>query len=173
MKKYVIFITVILVFALLAALSVSPKNRVAAQNWSKGTFSTLFAKSLGVTGLSTFSGGITGNSANTGALPIDASIAFTPYSSTETIESGGTIFPYRPVVAIIADGAVSTSASNAIADGWNDGQILTVINFGSNEITVKNNANTIMGSDIVLGQYDSITFWWDGYNWLRSASADN
>lgn len=221
MKKYICFLTSLVVMALVMALVVSPSNRVSAQNWAKGAFGPLYSKTLSVTGastlagavtasntsnaikigsssdlstppaiggttpaagsfttllsssLATLQGGIAGKSANNYELPVNASIAFTPYGSTETITEGATIFPYRAFVSLTAAGAVSTSATTAIADGWNDGQILTVINSGANAITVKNTANTILGADVVLGKYDTLSCWWDGDNWIRYANADN
>jgi hypothetical protein len=133
-----------------------------------GTFTALTA-----TGLTTLSAGLTSASANTKELPVDASIAFTPASATETIAADGVIHPTRPFVKITAASPVTGSTITAIADGWNSGQILTVLNVGTNAITVKNNANTKIGADLALAQNDSLSVWWNGTDWVRYASADN
>lgn len=179
MKKVAVFfwmISMILLCVLLLDATVSTftsGGQVSAQSWNRSFLGQLYAKSLDVTNLAQFNGGMKGSKYNTAELPVDASVAFTPWPSSITVTSGMTLEPYRPFVVLTAAGAVSTSATTAISDGWNDGQIVTYINGGSNAITVKNAANTLIGADLALGQYDTLTVYWDGYNWIRITSANN
>ncbi len=94
---------------------------------------------------------------------------------TITVTSGLTIEPLGNLQPITADGAVSTSASTAIGDGSRRsyGDLLVLLNVGSNAITIKNSANTLLGGDVVLGANDTLLVIWDGDNWVRLATGDN
>lgn len=172
-SKVFSLIAAVVIISIAAMLIMFETVPASAQNYAKQDFIKIMTKVLNVSGLATFQGGMAGSTINTAELPIDASVAFTPYSVTETITSGGVISPVRPFIAISAAGAVTTSTITAIVDGWNDGQICTMTNMGANPITVKNSANTLLGGDVVLGQYDTLSVWWDGYDWIRFSSANN
>ena len=80
-------------------------------------------------------------------------------AATFTIEADGLI------VLLSSAGAVTSHTVTAIKDG-KDGDRLILINIGANNITLKNNANTILGQDIILSQNDSIQL-----NWSTALSA--
>lgn len=158
-----IFIAVALIVALLAFPAVAATN---------GSFGTLHAKKFISINSATFFGDIIGDTSNTYSLPVDAAFAFKP-SLDQVVASGGTIVPSRTFITIIAAGSVTTSTSEAIADGYADGQLLILMNDDSNAITIKDNANTVMAGDVALGQGDTITLIWLGDSWYQLAASNN
>ena len=70
--------------------------------------------------------------------------------------------------------AISLDATNSIEDGLEIGQLLILFgNDDTNTITVKDNANTKLGADRILGLKDVLTLVWDGEDWLEISYTDN
>lgn len=79
-----------------------------------------------------------------------------------------------PLYTVSASEAMSTSASTAVSDGTWTAQQVTFYNRGSYNLTIKNSANTDLGTgDVVLGPTDILTLLWNGSDWIRWINADN
>lgn len=103
--------------------------------------------------------GIYAGGVNLGTLVTNDSLSIEPASTT--VANGFTLDPRqkpgRKLYAINAASAIASNASTAIQNGT-DGQVITLINTGSNSITLKNSANTALvgGVDYVIGQNDTL-----------------
>ena len=94
--------------------------------------------------------------------------------TAEVVTEGSTIVATGTYQPISSAGAVTTSATTAIADGVVNGQILILVNENASDtIIVKNGANTHLTGDITLGNDDTLTLMWDGADWLEIATSNN
>lgn len=91
---------------------------------------------------------------NQGNLTITEGVAFTP---TGTFQG------------LTAAGSVSTGQMTVLPTG----SIVTLINFGSNTITLTETSNTVQAGDVALGQYDNITYFSDGTRMIQVAATNN
>ncbi len=104
--------------------------------------------------------GIYAGGTNSGTLVRNDALSIEPASSTVTngfTLDGGTQKPGRKFYALNAASTVASDATAAITNGY-DGQQITIMNTGSNNITIKNAANTaLVGAvDYVIGQNDTL-----------------
>jgi hypothetical protein len=86
-----------------------------------------------------------------------------------TVTQSGTITPTGTYQPITAAGAVSFSS---IAGGT-AGNLLVLINTSANAITITDTGTIMLSGNIALGQYDSLTLWNDGTNWIQIATTNN
>ena len=85
------------------------------------------------------------------------------------VTSGGTITPVGAYQQITAAGAVGTSAITA----GNAGDVLILINTGSNTITLTDTGTLKLGGNAALGPSDALALFSDGTNWIQVSKADN
>lgn len=160
---------VLLLMVLLVALG-SP---TAAQSITK--FGTVSAIKLIVSNGATVDDITTTDDATIGddlAVTDDATIAsdltLTP-GTAETIGYGEQIDPvgsYHQITAAAARGTSAVAAGTA-------GDVLTLINVGSNTITLTDTGTLKLSGNAALGQYDSLVLLSDGTNWVQLAKTDN
>lgn len=90
--------------------------------------------------------------------------------STQTITAGGTITPtgaYHQIIATAARGTSSVAGVNAAE------RVVTLVNVGSNTITLTDTGTLKLGGNAVLGQFDSLTLLSDDTNWIQLSKSDN
>lgn len=85
-----------------------------------------------------------------------------------TVTAGGTVTPTASMQMLSAAGAVSAGMGLGTS-----GQIVTLINSGTNAITISDTVNSQLSGNIALGQYDSLTMIFDGTYWIQLATANN
>jgi len=90
--------------------------------------------------------------------------------STQTITATGGITPTGAYHQITAAAARGTSSVAGVSTA---GRIVTLVNVGSNTITLTDTGTLKLGGNAALGQYDSITLLSDGTNWIQVSKADN
>lgn len=86
-----------------------------------------------------------------------------------TITQAGTLTPAGSYQQITAAGAVSFGSITA----GTAGDLLTLINVGSNTITISDTGTLKLAGNAALGQYDTIVLLSDGTNWVQLSKADN
>jgi len=74
---------------------------------------------------------------------------------------------YQPVTAAGAVGATIATT------GWSAGQMLVMVNTGTNAITITDTGTTMLSGNIALGQYDSLWLIFDGTNWIMLGTSNN
>ena len=89
--------------------------------------------------------------------------------SQQTITAGAVITSATSLVQITAAGALS---SGNIYTGT-DGQILIVVNAGTNAITVPDSGLNRLSAAAVLGQYDTLTMIWYAAAWNQLSTSNN
>lgn len=94
-----------------------------------------------------------------------------PDAQTALTVTDGTAFTptgtYQPITAA---GAVTPTVSTT---GFSAGDLLVLINTGSNAITLADSGTAKLASAAALGQYDSITLIFDGTNWIEFSRSNN
>lgn len=90
--------------------------------------------------------------------------------SSQTIIYGGTITPTGAYHQITATAARGTSSVAVVGKA---GRVVTLINVGSNTITLTDTGTLKLAGNAALGQYDNITLLNDGTNWIQVSKADN
>lgn len=88
-------------------------------------------------------------------------------ANTFTIPADHTL--YR----ISSDDPVTSDATTAVATPSRANQIMLLVNNGSQNITIKDEANTDLGADAVLGPNDILLLIWNGVDWLKGFLQDN
>lgn len=91
--------------------------------------------------------------------------------STQTLGDNFTISQDGLIVLLDSGSAVTSNDIVAIKNGQL-GSLLILINMGSNNITIKNNANTKIGADITLQPFGSLMMAWCRTTWVRIASQE-
>lgn len=86
-----------------------------------------------------------------------------------TVTNGATLSPsgsYQPIQAAgnVGFGAITAGAA---------GRELVIINISNTTITITDTGTLKLGGNAALGQYDSLTLWSDGTNWIQLSKADN
>ena len=78
-------------------------------------------------------------------------------------------------VSLTTTGAVTSSATTAIADGSAANNYLVIENAGAADVILKDGANTKLGGDMTLtgGANDTIVLIWNGADWLSLGQTDN
>lgn len=95
--------------------------------------------------------------------------------STQTLAATFTIAPNKTYCPISSAGNVTSHATTAISDGSETGQQLIIENRGSFVITLKNAANTKLpgAADFNITANSTMTFIWNGTDWVTTASSAN
>ena len=87
---------------------------------------------------------------------------------TTGLVAGFTFIPTSSYHTLSATAARDSDTSTAIKNGLFDGQILVLEGTSdTNTITIKNSANTVLGSDAVLGINDVLVLVWNSINWIE------
>jgi len=90
------------------------------------------------------------------------------------VTEGSTITALGTYQPISSAGAVTTSATTAIADGVKNGQMLILVNENASDtIIIKDSANTHLTGDVTLGNDDTLVLLWDGADWLAIGGENN
>ena len=79
--------------------------------------------------------------------------AFTPTGTYQRIQAAGTVTP-------------TVNIGTA-------GQLLVLINVSAQTINIADSGTMMLNTAVALGQYDTLTLWCDGTNWLQIATANN
>ena len=87
------------------------------------------------------------------AISVTNGAAFTPTGSYQPIESAGEVTPTL---------GVGTA-----------GDLLVLINTSNTTVNLADTGTQMLTAAAALGQYDSLTLWSDGTNWIELARADN
>lgn len=83
-------------------------------------------------------------------------------SADTVVTAGATLTPTAPRHRLTAASALSLSASDAIADGTEDGQTLILEGTSdTNTVTVLDGANTDLNGLVILGDGECITLRWN------------
>lgn len=90
--------------------------------------------------------------------------------SSQTITYAGTITPTGAYHQITAAAARGTSSIAGVTPA---GRVVTLINAGSNTITLTDTGTLKLSGNIALGQYDSVVLLSDGTNWIQLATTNN
>lgn len=147
-------------------------------------FEWIIAKRITVTlnGITVQRGGVTvsaGDVAVTeGVTAADVTVAddlttadlYLTRQSSQTITFGGTITPTGAYHQITAAAARGTSSVAGVSTA---GRVVTIVNAGSQTITLTDTGTLKLAGNAALGQYDSITLLSDGTNWIQVSKADN
>lgn len=132
------------------ALTVGGAFNATGNSSTNGTFSSTGAMSSG----GNLSTALFLNAANQGNL---------------TITEGGAFTPTGTFQGITASGSVSTGQIVVPASGV----IFTLINFGSNTVTLTETASLVTSGNLALGQYDNATFISDGTRVILLSTTNN
>lgn len=95
---------------------------------------------------------------------------FATQTSSQTITAGGTITPTGLYHRITAAAARGTSSVAGVSTA---GRIVTIVNVGSQTITLTDTGTLKLAGNAALGQYDSLVLLSDGTNWIQLAKTDN
>lgn len=97
--------------------------------------------------------------------------------SALTLYNGDTITVTQTLMPLSGAEVVTTSATTAIAAPTSGlavtGTLCILVNAGSNAITVKDSANTVLAGDVALGQGDALGVVWDGVDWVQLFTSNN
>jgi hypothetical protein len=96
-------------------------------------------------------------------------------SAAFALANNSTLNPDHTYVRVIGNGgAVTVSATTAIANGEMPGQLLIIEGLSDvNTVTIPAGANTSFSANRVLGADDVLTLIWNGNNWLQTSFANN
>jgi hypothetical protein len=110
---------------------------------------------------------VTGNADVGGNVSIDNLIAF-GNAGNVTVTPGAVLTPANTLTFVTAAGAAGVGMGLG-----STGQIVSVINMGTNAVTISDTVNSALSGDIALGQYDTLTMVFDGTRWIQLATANN
>ena len=91
--------------------------------------------------------------------------------TTQTLTADATItdtWTYLPVTAAAAIGTNGIASTTSVA-----GDVLILVNVGSNAVTITDTGNTVLSGNIALGQYDTLSLVFDGVRWVQLATTNN
>lgn len=99
-----------------------------------------------------------------------ATKALVGWRGEQTVPTGFTIDPNAPLMLLNATAPQTSNPTQAILDGT-EGQFLFLKNQSTNNITLLNGANTLLGGATyaILGQNDTMALMWDGDTWTQMA----
>jgi hypothetical protein len=103
-------------------------------------------------------------------LSIDTFLTTVPQDAL-TLTMNGYLTPTGTLQLITAAGAVSVSGAN-IADG-DEGDLLILLNSGSNTVTITETTGLISAGNIALGASDSATLVYRGTSWYQIGASNN
>lgn len=161
-------------------------NWLIADKLTVGSDGMTNAGTMAVTGASTLTGAVTmGNSLTVGtSISVDGSTTLTGDVATMadlsvadkfnvaaqtsiTMTQAGTLTPTGSYQPITAGGSISFGDITA----GEAGDLLVLINTSSNTIT--DTGTLKLSGNAALGQYDTITLWSDGTNWIEISETNN
>jgi hypothetical protein len=121
---------------------------------------------------------VTGNTSTaglsaTGDTALGGNVSLGDFTSLEyagnlAVLDGGPLTPLRTFQQISAAGAAGMTVTTT-----SRGTIVTIVNMGSNAVTITDTGTTMLGSNAALGQYDTLTLISDGTNMIELARANN
>ena len=91
--------------------------------------------------------------------------------STITCAQGATITPTGTYQPITSSGAVTAIAIET--SGYTTGDLLYLVNLGSNSITIADTATVKLSGDTALGAADTLTLMFHSTQWIEIAQANN
>lgn len=102
----------------------------------------------------------------------DATVAdlYVAQQTAQTIIYQGTITPTGTYHQITAAAARGTSSVAGVSTA---GRVVTLVNVGSNTITLTDTGTLKLSGNAALGQYDSLVLISDGTNWIQLSKTDN
>jgi len=114
-----------------------------------------------------------GKATNTIDGVVIADAVISTASASTTVAAGGAIAITGSLMPISAAAAVTNATLSAVAPA-KVGQSVTIINTGTNAITVLDSGVAKLSADIVLGQYDSLSLVAQATNVLvQTSTSDN
>ena len=84
--------------------------------------------------------------------------------------SGPRDYQSRPIPMGVS---LSTTPTSPYMTAGTAGDLVYIINTGSNTITITDTGTLKLSGNAALGQYDTLLLWSDGTNWIEVAQADN
>ena len=81
-------------------------------------------------------------------------------SATQTVTAGAVLSATSSLMNISSAGGVTTDTVTPIEAGTADGQVVTFINTGANNITIKNGGNVQAVGDVVVATLNSVSYIW-------------
>lgn len=103
-------------------------------------------------------------------ISIDTFLNTTPQTAL-TLVMNGDLTPTGTFQPVTAAGAVSVSGAD-IAAGT-EGDLLVLLNIGSNTITLSETTGLVSAGDIALGTLDSATLVYRGTSWYQIGASNN
>ena len=175
-------IALVILSLAVAGAAVLKVDQLSAQPMGTTHFSNLETEDLAVTDDLTVTGDATvgGTFEATGATTLTGAVGLSAGLTVATIgnftaataiscTNGGYITAtgtYQPLTSAGNVGLSSVAIGTA-------GDLLVLINSANTTITISDTSTTMLTGDIALGQYDSLTLWCDGTNWLQISTANN
>jgi len=119
---------------------------------------------LGLTGALSAAGGI---SLSDGDMVVADDLRVTAQTAI-TVTNGNAFTPTGTYQPIQAGSEVTPTVTVGTA-----GDMVVLINTSANTINIADSGTMKLASAVALGQYDTLTLWCDGTNWLQIATANN
>lgn len=172
----ILFVAMLIAFAIGGAqaggVNVLAVKALRVRNWANVGTDLAVGGNATVAGDLTATGNVaaTGNVNSTGANVTGTFNRITK-NTIITVTAASIITPtgsYQPITAA----GVITDATLA-ASGFTAGDVVTIVNNGSNSITILDTGTAKLASDAALGQYDSLRVIFDGTNWVQISRGDN
>lgn len=91
--------------------------------------------------------------------------------ATVTLTMNGSIVPTGSFMRVSSAGAVSISGANITAG--TAGDVLVLLNVGSQTITISETTGLVSAGNIVLGTLDSATLIYQGASWYQVGASNN
>lgn len=88
-----------------------------------------------------------------------------------TVVNGGNITPTGVYMPLTSSGNVGTAS--VLTTTATAGDLLVFINTANTTITLTDTAPLRLSGNIGLGQYDTLTLWFDGSTWIQLATTNN
>lgn len=165
-----------LVVTLMAAGALQAQTSRSVFSWVITNRATVQSGGLTVSGATTLDDATVGDDltvtddASTNDLIVADFEVVTP-QTTLLLTMNGWITPTGTIQPIRSAGAVSVN-STRIAPG-SSGQRLTLVNYGSNTVTITETAPHLMAGNFAIGQGDNITMVYSGTAWIELGRSNN
>ena len=129
--------------------------------------------SNGVNGVITYTATthwFSGNVTASGLITVGTFLQLSPGAPQTIITGTAGITPTTSLHQLTSAGTVANTMS---VTGFTAGQVVILVNVGSNTITITDTGTTMLSANIALGQYDTLMVYFDGTNWVQISTADN
>ena len=113
-----------------------------------------------------FSGNVTAS----GLITVGTFLQLSPGAPQTIITGTAGITPTTSLHQLTSAGTVANTMS---VTGFTAGQVVVLVNVGSNTITITDTGTTKLSANIALGQYDTLMVYFDGTNWVQISTTDN